>query len=274
MPSAERVALDLSFKSPIRQLNENNYSAWIVDVRALLRKQKLWKYTQENPPEALTPAALAKWQESSQDAADTMTPTISDPIKQRLTRDEFNSGFMMLSRLTTLYQPTGDGEFMRLTKEYYTLKFRDFGSISDYLTRIKTLEERILATNVVLTPDKQTIICLSMSLPEDLQYLTKIWDVTPGMTADKARTMLLEEERKRAGKEEDIKVFAGAVVGGNGNRKPCKTCGKMHGAVCWDERPDLAPDWLKEKRQQGGTKRKRTVDDQATEAHAQLAFSF
>lgn len=78
MPSAERVALDLSFKSPIRQLNENNYSAWIVDVRALLRKQKLWKYTQENPPEALTPAALAKWQESSQDAADTMTPTISE----------------------------------------------------------------------------------------------------------------------------------------------------------------------------------------------------
>lgn len=58
--SSQRTLLDLSFKSPIRQLNKTNYSEWLVDVRALLRKQKLWKYTQKTPPETLTVAALAK----------------------------------------------------------------------------------------------------------------------------------------------------------------------------------------------------------------------
>ncbi len=77
--------------------------------------------------------------------------------------------------MATRFQPTGDGEFMRLTKELYTLKYTDFVSMTEYLTIVKTLQERIAATDVVLTPDKQTILALSMTLPEHLQYLTKIW---------------------------------------------------------------------------------------------------
>ena len=53
---------------------------------------------------------------------------------------------------------------------------------------------------------------------------------------------------------------------GSGGRPPCKTCGKNHGGVCWDERPDLAPEWLQEKR---GTKRKCTESSTAA-----VAFSF
>ena len=68
--------------------------------------------------------------------------------------------------------------------------------MSEYLTTVKILEERIAAINVILTPDKQTILALSMSLPDHLQYLTKIWALTPDMTAVKATNMLLEEERK------------------------------------------------------------------------------
>ena len=268
--SSQRTLLDLSFKSPIRQLNEANYSEWLVDVRALLRKQKLWKYTQETPPETLTVAALAKWKDSSEEAADVMTPTISGPVKQRLAAAEFNCGFKMMSHLTELYRPAGDDEFMRLTRQYYTVKYNNFESVSDYITHIKLLEERIAATNVILTTDKQTILCLSMSLPDHLQYLTKIWAVTPDMTAMKAVNMLLEEERKGEKpkfpeEEQEAKAF---VAVGNGNRKSCKTCGKMHGPVCYTERPDLAPEWYQEMTR--GTKRKRTE----TEAQAAMAFSF
>ena len=63
---------------------------------------------------------------------------------------------------------------MRLIKKYYTLKYTDFDTMTAYLTYIKQLEERITATNIVLTPNKQTILCLAISLPDDLQYLTKI----------------------------------------------------------------------------------------------------
>ena len=160
----QRTLLDLSFKSPIRQLNEGNYSEWLVDIRALLRKQNLWKYTQESAPGTLTPSALAKWIESSTDAADAMTPTISGLVKQRLTQDDFNCGLKMMTYITDLYRPTGDGEFIRLTKEYYTLKYHKFETVTDYITLIKSLEEHVHATNVILTPDKQTILWFAMSL--------------------------------------------------------------------------------------------------------------
>ncbi len=73
-----------SFKSPIPQLTDDNYPEWLVDIKALLRKQKLWKYTQEPPPESLSNAALAKWKESSTDAADVITPTVSGPAKKKV----------------------------------------------------------------------------------------------------------------------------------------------------------------------------------------------
>ena len=60
----------------------------------------------------------------------------------------------MLARVTTLNRSTGDGEFMRLIKEYYTLRYTNFDTIIDYLTYIKLLEKRITITNVILISDK------------------------------------------------------------------------------------------------------------------------
>ncbi|CAD6588630.1 MAG: hypothetical protein ASARMPREDX12_003396 [Alectoria sarmentosa] len=240
MSSQRATILDLSFKSPISQLNEQKYSEWLVDVRALLRKQKLWKYTQETLLETLTVAALAKWKDFSEEATNVMTPTIGAPVKQRLAADEFNCGFKMMSHLTDLYRPAGDEEFMRLIKQYYTVKYTNFESVTDFITHIMLLEEPIAATNVILTTDKQTILCLSMSLLDHLQYLTKICAVTPDMTAIKAVNMLLEEERKgekpKFPEEEEerralVAYRSGGARNGAGNgagKPPCKTCDKMH----------------------------------------------
>ena len=239
----QRTLLDLSFKSPIRQLNEGNYSKWLVDIRTLLRKQKLQKYTQESAPATLTPSALAKQIESSTDAANAITPTVSSLVKQRLTQDDFNCGLKIITYITDLYRPTGDGEFIRLTKEYYTLKYHKFETITNYITHIKSLKERILATNVILTPNKQTILYFTMSLPEYLQYLTKIQAVTPNITAVKATTILLEEERKEEKPkdlEEIVPVYSMATVG----KPSCKTYRKNYSDICQDKHPDLILEWL------------------------------
>lgn len=57
---------------------------------------------------------------------------------------------------------------MRLTKEYYTLRYDEYGLITEYLTKIKTLEKRIRNTNITLDDDKQTLLCLGMTLSENL----------------------------------------------------------------------------------------------------------
>ena len=85
---------------------------------------------------------------------------------------------------------------MRLIKKYYSLRYEDFDFITSYLTQIKTLEERIRDIKVILDDNKQTLLCLGMTLPEHLQYFIKLWAMTSDMTAERARNILLDEERR------------------------------------------------------------------------------
>ena len=104
-----------------------------------------------------------------------MTLMISSGIQQKLTESEFNDGYLMLTRLRILLQPTGSSEFMRLSKEYHTLQLKDFKTVSEYLTHIKVLEEKIDATKVILDMNNRTIFYLSMSLPQEYRYLVQTW---------------------------------------------------------------------------------------------------
>ena len=78
--------------------------------------------------------------------ADRMTPTVISGVKRRLTGSEFIDVYLILTRLREMLQPTGSSESMRLSKGYYTFQYSAFNSISEYLTPIKVLEERIDVT--------------------------------------------------------------------------------------------------------------------------------
>ena len=85
--------------------------------------------------------------------------------------------------------------------------------------------------------------------------------MTPGMTADKARNMLLLEEERRT--KTHAQTQGDPIMGFTATRPfgkrslsrkasesldgPCSTCGKPHKEnVCWKLHPDLAPEWLRE----------------------------
>ena len=53
-----------------------------------------------------------------------------------------------MNQLIVIYALKGDTEFIRLTREYYSLRYDDYSLMITYLTQIKTLEERIRKTNV------------------------------------------------------------------------------------------------------------------------------
>ncbi|KAF6218139.1 hypothetical protein HO133_006098 [Letharia lupina] len=248
----------------IELLTEENFSSWFVNIRAELRTKKLWEYTQslytEDTPEEGDSTAVVKkkekaikdWEQKSQEAADLMTPTISPGIQQKLTEAEFNDGYLMLTRLRIILQPTGSSEFMRLSKEYYTLQFKAFKTVPEYLTHIKVLEEKIDSTKVTLDTNNRTILCLSMSLPREYQYLIQIWAVTPSITAEKARQMVLEASRQHNqalhNSQDSARVFKAGFQGKGKEKEPCDHC-RSTGHLsekCWTEYPQLAPDWYKE----------------------------
>ena len=175
-----------------------------------------------------------------------MTPTISPGIQQKLTESEFNDGYLMLTRLRILLQPTRSSEFMRLSKEYYILQFKGFKTVSEYLTHIKILEEKIDATKVVLNKDNRTILCLSISLPQKYQYLIQIWAITPGITAEKVRQMMLEASRQHTQALHNSRNSESALKAGyqNKTRDPCKYC-KDPGHpsnLCYTKFPHLTPE--------------------------------
>ena len=167
----------------IELLTEDNFPSWFVNIRAELRTKKLWMYTQEvykseseeaatteegQPERTLTKKeekAIKDWEDKCQESADLMTPTISPGIQLLLTEAEFNNGFLVLTKLRIELQPGGNSEFMRLSKEYYTLQFKSFKSVPEYLTRIKVLEEKIDSTKITLDLNNRTVLCLSISLP-------------------------------------------------------------------------------------------------------------
>ena len=273
----------------IELLTENNFESWFVNIRAKLRKEKLWEYTQttcisestststtegEQSSTSVTKKeqeAVKEWAEKSQESADIMTLTISPGVQQKLTEVEFNDGYLMLTRLRTLLQPTGPSEFMRLSKEYYTLRFKAFKTVSEYLNRIKILEEKIDASKVILDANNRTILCLSMSLPQEYQYLVQIWAVTPGITAEKAREMVLEASRQHQQARHDTNdpgVRASRAQG----KEACKNIksSRHPSNSCYFRSPHLAPEWFKYKMNEEA-KEKGRRSDRARRFQAKLA---
>lgn len=267
-------------------LTEENFGSWIVNIRAELRSKKLWKYTQslyaeeattDEGESSTTPVtkkeqkAMKQWEEKSQDAADLMTPTISPGVQQKLTEAEFNDGYLMLTRLRILLQLTGFSEFMRLSKEYYTLQFKQFRSMSECLTHVKVLEEKIDATKITLNTDNRTILCLSMLLPQEFQYLVGIWAVTPSITAENARQMVLEASCQHNQALHNSHDPARALRAEKEKEK-CEHCGFINhrSNKCFAKHPEIAPDWFKDK-MKDQAKGKGKGAERAREFQAKLA---
>jgi hypothetical protein len=159
-----------SATNPVSLLTSENFSEWMIKIRAQLRQKKLWRYTQEPLSDDSKSTKLSKHEE----AADAIVLTISSSIMQKLTESELNNGYLLLQRIKTILQPTGEAQFMRLSKELYTLQFKDFKTVDAYLTRIKILEEQIDATEIKLEGDKRTLLVLSITLPAQYRSLVQL----------------------------------------------------------------------------------------------------
>ncbi|KAI9721750.1 MAG: hypothetical protein M1812_002085 [Candelaria pacifica] len=184
--------------SPSRPITSSKYNKW-TKIRHSYTTNRTTRlstwiiYTQD--PSTEDSKDITKWEE----AADYLTPTISSAIKKKLSEEESNNGYKMLQKLAELLQPGGATQFMRLTREYYSLRYDESESISAFLTKVKILEERIDATNITMDHDKRALLCLTMSLPTKYRSLTQIWMAMEDMIASKAKEMFLEEEQNRKG---------------------------------------------------------------------------
>ena len=152
--------------------------------------------------------------------------------------------------------------------------------------RIKHLVLHDEKEDVIPNPDPRSLQKIIMSLSEsEFQRVTQLLSLTPNLTPNEVRNMLLDEEKKQATlakrsnapSEENGTQGEGGKVAGGGEREgrhcdnckkdghtedgcwllhpelprkpPCSTCGKGgHGeAQCWRVNPKLAPAWIQKR---------------------------
>jgi hypothetical protein len=118
----------------IKPLNgESNYTTWLMDVKALLRRHKIWDITQEVIPATTSDdkniTAIKNYNNKNIEAADLLTLTLSDGVKLELSPNHFDSGYLMLKRLDERYAPKNNTTFFTLHRDlftcYYELKDPD-----------------------------------------------------------------------------------------------------------------------------------------------------
>ena len=148
---------------------------------------------------------------------------------------------------------------MRLSEEYYILQCKVFKSISEYLTHIKVLEDKIDVIKVTLDADNRTTLCLMMSLSQKYQYLVQIWVVISSITVEKARQMELEasHQHNQALYNSDdpaitLRHSSQAMKAGFQGKKEKERCDHCESTghaseKCWIEHPELVSNWFKEK---------------------------
>ena len=88
--------------------------------------------------------------------------------------------------------------------------------MTEYVTSMKVLNEKIIVTKVKLTRNKRMIIGLMMKLSERFESLNRLWSLMSDLTAEKDRNMLLEEDRRQNSKANefgsDLEVYRGYRV--------------------------------------------------------------
>lgn len=87
---------------------------------------------------------------------------------------------------------------MCLTYDHYMLNYRNNKDVSEFFEHVKLLEEQIDATNIEITPNKQTLLCWTMVFQNKSHYqlLVQIQGITKDITVEKVQEMLLEVEQR------------------------------------------------------------------------------
>jgi hypothetical protein len=93
-----------------------------------------------------------------------ITLTLYANVKAKLHEDDFNNAFKIITYLKELYKLLTNTKFFMLMRELLSLCYANFNTTKDYLSYLRSLNNRITCTKVNLTLEKRALLTLTMSL--------------------------------------------------------------------------------------------------------------
>jgi hypothetical protein len=186
-----------------------------------------------------------------------VTLTLYADVKATLHKEDFNNAFKIMTHLKELYELSTNTEFFMLMRELLGLRYAEFNTTKDYLSHLRSLNDRITCTKVDLTPEKRALLTLTMSLPSEFEPLIQVWSLQPTPpTFDEASCQLMEHQRRHS-QDQGVSCIAMSSL----THSYCKVCSKRHDPAacckcpsakkphpierCWKLYPELRPEWAK-----------------------------
>jgi len=179
-----------------------------------------------------------EWKERTTEAADAITPILSQEIVLRLHQEDFDDEYLMWNHICELLQSTGESEWIRLNKELFKAKFYNFSSVDKFFTHIKILSDQIEATKVTMTNERRLLLVLSMACPSEYSGIAQLWQNMKDITPDQAVQMLKEEVYRQKGADDhNDEEYQSLDAPGTFAMKKCKKCKKTGHKEedCWKD---------------------------------------
>ncbi|KAF2090182.1 hypothetical protein K490DRAFT_63053 [Saccharata proteae CBS 121410] len=196
------------------RLTANNWSEWVLDLRAFLRLKEMWNYTNQKCPDTAPFHEETVWKKQDTRCADCITPLIFSQVKSLLSPKDFDSGYTLFNKLQSLMEPAAHferitlinnadadtdtlekrRELFLLMKDLFTLRASaDQVGLNDYLKDIRPLNDCIEALNVQLTKDDRALLCFTLTLPTEYTELIRLCESGPyDMSFERAASLVLE----------------------------------------------------------------------------------
>ena len=236
----------------VPKLTANNYSEWARRMRAVFRARKLWKFlylhdpantpsttrrtartTENQVPEDLpgpaTPAAVVPTlptpsYDQNTDIAELIDATLSTDIRQGIGRTTLDDGVRLWQLLEKKYSESGLRYYIKLARQLNALQWPVSENGDEYVGKRRQIQEEMLYTGIVPTPDLYDIVDLMEKLPpvrygtilailnaQDLATLT--YDLAIKLVTDEEKRWRLEAER--SSDSQSLALYANPNRGSN-----------------------------------------------------------
>ena len=227
----------------VPKLTANNYSEWARRMRAVFRAKKLWKFlylhdpsntpsttdapsttrrttraTENQAPEDLpgpstatiaaspTPTLPTPSYDENTDIAELIDVTLSTDIRQGIGRTTLDDGVRLWQLLEKKYSESGLRYYIKLARQLNALQWPVSENGDEYVGKRRQIQEEMLYTGIVPTPDLYDIVDLMEKLPpvrygtilailnaQDPATLT--YDLAIKLVTDEEKRWRLEAER-------------------------------------------------------------------------------
>ena len=227
----------------VNELNNDNYSRWVIQIEDALRGQKLWGYVEDaipkpedDPADATKHNKFLEWDAGDSNARGIIRSTVDEVTFNQLL--DCKTSAAMMKRIREMREPKTTSVLMSSMTEFFAIKWKEGESVSSFMSSLSIVSGKISACEKVAkaTPDDWIIAKTLSSLPAAYSSFVNSWNL---MAVDKAtittfREKLLIAERSMNGTTAASESY-GDALNANKRSKPKfdKTKQKFKGKCRW-----------------------------------------